>query len=203
MSYTVFSKEVTKWLKDNDLPWCGTAYDSAEVTQARLDAWKAGSEHMLAQWIAEERYKELISCAHSGWYKDSEFFEPLAEHFASNKLFEHLYFLCERGIRFETEDMLSLIKSAQEETKDIDFLRIIEFDLESYASSKEYDCLGEIAKYRKRALDKITRYLSYLSRADAPKEYISNVQNLRDSIISLTVKKADLKAFKHKLSEEK
>ena len=41
MSYTKFSKEVTKWLKDNDLPCYGTAYDSPEVTKGsvgRMDA---------------------------------------------------------------------------------------------------------------------------------------------------------------------
>ena len=39
MSYTKFSKAVTKWLKANDLPCYGTAYDSPEETKARLDAW--------------------------------------------------------------------------------------------------------------------------------------------------------------------
>ena len=43
LSYTKFSKEVTKWLKDNDLPCYGTVYDSPEVTKARLDAWMRGS----------------------------------------------------------------------------------------------------------------------------------------------------------------
>ena len=53
MSYTKFSKEVTKWLKANDLPCYGTAYDSPEETKARLDAWMVGLKHMLQQWIAE------------------------------------------------------------------------------------------------------------------------------------------------------
>ena len=68
MSYTKFSKEVTKWLKDHDLPCYGTAYDSAEVTKARLDAWMRGSKEMLRIWIFEKCYRELISCAHGGWY---------------------------------------------------------------------------------------------------------------------------------------
>ena len=41
MSYTKFSKAVTKWLKANGLPCYGTAYDSPEETKARLDAWDA------------------------------------------------------------------------------------------------------------------------------------------------------------------
>ena len=99
MSYTKFSKEVTKWLKDNGLPCYGTANDSPEETKARLDAWMHGSKEILRQWITEKRYRELISCAHGGWYQDDVIFEPLAEHFVANHLFDELRFLCERGIR--------------------------------------------------------------------------------------------------------
>ena len=53
MSYTKFSKEVTKWLKDNDLPCYGPTYDSPEVTKARLDARMRGSKEMLREWISE------------------------------------------------------------------------------------------------------------------------------------------------------
>lgn len=78
MSYTKFSKEVTKWLKDNGLPCYGTANDSPEETKARLDAWMRGIKEILRQWITEKRYRELISCAHGGWYQDDVIFEPLA-----------------------------------------------------------------------------------------------------------------------------
>ena len=64
MNYTKFSKEVTKWLKANGLPCYGTAYDSPEVTQTRLDAWMQGSKMIAQKWISEKRYQELISCAH-------------------------------------------------------------------------------------------------------------------------------------------
>ena len=199
MSYTLFSKEVTRWLKDNGLPWRGTAYDSDEVTQARLDAWQIGTKQIFEQWIIEKHYKELISCAHSGWYKDSVFFEPLAEHFVDNNLFEQLRFLCERGIRFEVENMLSVMRFEQEEQHYIDILRIKAFDLESYASSRGYDPLGEIDKYRRRALDKIIRYMTYLEGVNAPSEYNKLVQELQESIIDLNVKKSNLKKFKYKL----
>lgn len=69
MSYTKFSKAVTKWLKANGLPCYGTAYDSPEETKARLDAWMRGSKEILRQWITDKRYCELISCAHGGWYQ--------------------------------------------------------------------------------------------------------------------------------------
>lgn len=92
MSYTKFSKAVTKWLKANGLPCYGTAYDSPEETKARLDAWMRGSKEVLCQWIADKRYRELISCAHGGWYQDDVIFEPLAEHFVANRLFYELRF---------------------------------------------------------------------------------------------------------------
>lgn len=69
LSYTKFSKEVTKWLKSNELPCYGTAYDSPEVTQTRLYAWMQGSKMMAQKWILEKRYQELISCAHGDWYQ--------------------------------------------------------------------------------------------------------------------------------------
>ena len=59
MSYTKFSKEVTKWLKANRLPCYRTAYDSSEVTQTRLDAWMQGSKMMAQKWSSEKRYQEL------------------------------------------------------------------------------------------------------------------------------------------------
>ena len=59
LSYTKFSKAVTKWLKDNGLPCYGTANDSPEETKARLDAWMRGSKQVLRQWIAEKRYREV------------------------------------------------------------------------------------------------------------------------------------------------
>ena len=100
MSYTKFSKAVTKWLKANGLPCYGTANDSPEETKVRLDAWMRGSKEVLRQWITEKRYRELISCAHGGWYQDDVIFKPLAEHFVANHLFDELRFLSERGIRF-------------------------------------------------------------------------------------------------------
>ncbi len=57
MSYTKFSKAVTKWLKANGLPCYGTAYDSPEETKARLDAWMRGSKEILRQWIADKLAK--------------------------------------------------------------------------------------------------------------------------------------------------
>ena len=199
MSYTKFSKEVTKWLKDNDLPCYGTVYDSPEVTKARLDAWMRGSKEMLRKWISEKRYRELISCAHGGWYQDNVIFEPLAEHFAKNGLFDELRFLCERGIRFSVEDMLSTIKSEKEEHGTLDIETIRSINVPSYVSGRSYSHLGEIAKYRKRALDQIIRYAGYLEQIHAPAEYLEQVNVLQESVSDLTIKTKDLKPFRFRL----
>lgn len=202
MSYTKFSKEVTKWLKANGLPCYGTAYDSPEATKARMDAWMCGSKEMLRQWIAEKRYRELISCAHGGWYPDDVFFEPLAEHFVGNRLFDELRFLCERGIRFSAEDMLSTIKSEKEEHGALDIEAIRHIDVASYMAGCSYSRLGEIAKYRKRTLDQIIRYIGYLEQIHAPAEYLEPVKGLKTSVAALTTKAKDLKQFRFRLPAE-
>ena len=199
MSYTKFSKEVTKWLKANSLPCYGTANDSPEETKARLDAWMRGSKEVLHQWITEKRYRELISCAHGGWYQDDVIFEPLAEHFVAHHLFDELRFLCERGIRFSAEDMLSTIKSEKEEHGALDIETIRSIDVPSYVSGRSYSHLGEIAKYRKRALDQIIRYAGYLEQIHAPAEYLEQVKVLQKSVSDLTVKTKDLKPFRFRL----
>lgn len=199
MSYTKFSQEVTKWLKANGLLCYGTAYDSPEITKARLEAWIRGSKEILQQWMTKKRYRELISCAHGGWYQDDVIFEPLAEHFVDNRLFDELRFLCERGIRFSVEDMLFIIKSEKEEQSVFDIETIRSIDVPSYVSGHSYSHLGEIAKYRKRALDQIIRYSGYLEQIHAPVEYWEQVKALQSSVTNLTVKKKDLKQFRFRL----
>ena len=199
MSYTKFSRAVTKWLKANGLPCYGRAYDSPEETKARLDAWMRGSKEILRQWIADKRYRELISCAHGGWYQDDVIFEPLAEHFVANRLFYELRFLCERGIRFSAEDMQTTIKSEIVEHGALDIETIRAVDVPSYVSGPSYSHLGEIAKYRKRTLDQIIRYSGYLEQILAPAEYWEQVKALQKSVSELTIKTTDLKLFRFRL----
>lgn len=150
---------------------------------------------MLGQWISEKRYKELISCAHGGWYQDGVIFEPLAEHFVENKLFDELRFLCERGIRFSVEDMLSIIRTEKKEGVGLDIQAVQKIDVEKYIAGRNYSQQGEIAKYRKRALEQIARYIGYLERIYAPTDYLGLVQKLQKSVADLTVKAKDLKQF--------
>lgn len=202
MSYTKFSKEVTKWLKANGLPCYGTAYDSPEVTQTRLDAWMQGSKMIAQKWISEKRYQELISCAHGGWYQDDVFFEPLAIHFVKNHLFDELRFLCEYDIRHSVKNLLSTIKSEKEEHKTLDITAVQCINVEVYMAGRGYSQLGEIAKYRKKSLDQIIRYIGYLEQIQAPVEYFEMVRDLQKKVVDLSVKPKDLKQICFRLSTE-
>ena len=107
--------------------------------------------------------------------------------------------LCERGIRFSAEDMLATIKSEKEEHGTLDIETIRSIDVPSYVSGRSYSHLGEIAKYRKRALDQIIRYAGYLEQIHAPAEYLEQVNVLQESVSDLTIKTKDLKPFRFRL----
>ena len=107
--------------------------------------------------------------------------------------------LCERGIRFSVEDMLSTIKSEKEEHGVLDIEIIRSIDVPSYVSGRSYSHLGEIAKYRKRALDQIIRYIGYLEQIHAPAEYLEQVKFLQKIVADLTIKAKDLKPFRFRL----
>lgn len=49
MSYTKFSKAVTKWLKANDLPCYGTAYDMWQA--AVIPIWGKSQNTGNGRWI--------------------------------------------------------------------------------------------------------------------------------------------------------
>ena len=107
--------------------------------------------------------------------------------------------LCERGIRFSAEDMLATIKSEKEEHGALDIETIRSIDVPSYVSGRSYSHLGEIAKYRKRALDQIIRYAGYLEQIHAPAEYLEQVNVLQESVSDLTIKTKDLRPFRFRL----
>lgn len=79
------------------------------------------------------------------------------------------------------------------------FSPIRSIDVPSYVSGRSYSHLGEIAKYRKRALDQIIRYAGYLEQIHAPAEYLEQVNVLQESVSDLTIKTKDLKPFRFRL----
>ncbi|MDR0400137.1 MAG: hypothetical protein LBH51_04265, partial [Treponema sp.] len=50
------------------------------------------------KWLNEQKYKELISVAHQGWFNEDDFLLPLAEYFIKEKELNWLKFLCEKTI---------------------------------------------------------------------------------------------------------
>ena len=158
---------------------------------------------MMAQkWISEKRYQELISCAHGDWYQDDVLFEPLAIHFVKNHLFDELRFLCEHDIRHSVKNLLSTIKSEKEEHKTLNIATVQRINVEVYMAGRGYSQLGEIAKYRKKSLDQIIRYIRYLEQIQATVEYFEMVRDLQKKVIDLSVKPKDLKQFCFQLSTE-
>lgn len=141
----------------------------------------------------------MISCAHGGWYTDDVIFEPLAEYFVENHLFDQLKFLCERGIRFSIEDMLSCIKTEKEDHGTVDVKTVQKIDVNNYMAGRSYWQLGKIEKCRKRALNQLDRFLNYLVRIQAPTEYQNIILEIQKSVFNLTIKARDFKQIKFKL----
>ena len=77
----------------------------------------------------------------------------------------------------------------------LDIQAVQEIDVEKYIAGRNYSQQGEIAKYRKRALEQIARYIGYLEKIHAPMDYLGLVQKLQKSVADLTVKAKDLKQF--------
>ena len=193
MSYTKFSKELTKWLEGKGLPSSGIHYeDTEDVKQAKRSAWELGREYVFKQWLEDKRYKELISCAHGGWYSEDKFFEPLAIFFVEEQELLCLQFLCERSIRFVIEDLLFMIKQAKEMGDEISISAISDGNLQSYNASK-------IAELRKKALDKLNRYIAYLEGIKNAFDYLETVNTIKEKVVDLSIRKSDLKSIKSKL----
>ncbi len=200
LSYTKFCSEVEKWLDANNLPTSGTAYDSEEVTKARLDAWEFGSENIFKEWVSDERYKELISCVHSG-YSD-EFLNPLGKHFQNTNQFENMKYLYERELKHKIRMMLASMKDAKEYDGKIDVEFILNIDTDAYETAiysnykKNRSYSGSIAVWRKKALDIINTLLKYFPTMDAPAEYVALMEDLQNKVYDISIKPKDLKSIK-------
>ena len=95
--------------------------------------------------------------------------------------------------------MLATIKPEKEKHGALDIEAIQAIDVPSYVSGSTYSHLGEIAKYRKRALDQIIRYTGHLEQIHAPAGYLEQVKVLQESVSDLTIKTKDLKPFRFRL----
>jgi hypothetical protein len=207
-------KEIEKYLKAGGLPVSGKSADSKEETERRVAAWNQGRDFILRKWIAEERYAETVSVVHQGWVAHAgDFGNLLAEHFVGRGLLGWLRFFCERDIRLLIRDLLWVMKNAEGEITSWDEVFIIDvarravddstvtFDMNPAPSSHS---VREAAKYRYLALRRLDRYIGYLERMniDEAAAVCGDVQNLREKVESLTVRKKDLAVINFRLRKE-
>ena len=109
---------------------------------------------------------------------------PLLE-FVQNFGFAHLLF-----IRIKTE---------KEEHSALNVKTVQKINVNDYMAGQDFWQLGEIAKYRTRALSQLDRYLKYLTRIQASQEYINTISEIEKRVFDLTIKAKDLKQIKFKL----
>ncbi|MCC9044133.1 hypothetical protein LNQ81_15790 [Myroides sp. M-43] len=199
MSYTKLTKEIEKYYKLHGMQYYHNALETSAEEQAKsLIKHDEIRDIIIAQWKEDKRYKELISCAHGGWYNYDVFNEPLALYFVAQREILALQVLCERGIRFKIEDTLSTLDRAVQEFPNITKEEMVKFNLDLYLQSESYHPVGEVVKYRGKALTLINHLIRYIESTDEV-EYLAQLQVLFDKVYQLEVKKSDFKYFKHKL----
>jgi len=198
MSYSKLNLEIERYLKQNDLPFIGKSTDSKEETEKRLEAYKKGRDVIFKKWIEEKRFKELISCAHGRWFPYDEFTKPLADYFITKNNLLELKVLCEKEIRFKIEDTLKCLKNVKESFPKATIDEMISYDLEEYLNTKSYHPIGELSKWRAKALLLLERYIELLKQTK-DNDYLKTIEELYEKSQKLIIKKSDLKCIKHKL----
>lgn len=207
MSYTKMNIEIVKYLKQNNLPVTGKSTDTKEETEYRLRSYYKGRDFVFARWIEEEKYHELVSCAHGGWFKAEEFLIPLARHFADEENLVYLKVLCERGIRLNIENLLQSIKQAREELTAGQGIADLAADVLSYPlppKSSGNGCyrvsVDSIVKWRGKALRKLDCYIGFLEQMESG-DYLDMIKTIRDKTACLQIRRCDLKVIKYKIQQ--
>lgn len=200
MSYTKLDKEIERYYKANNMSFTYNALTTTKEEQTEgLSEYKKVRDIIVQKWIAEKKYKELISCAHGRWFPYNEFTKPLAEYFIKENLISHLKFLCEREIRFKIEDLLRVIKTAYEHSPTLNLTEVLSFDLKSYANKgSNYNPIGEIMRWRGNLLKLLDNYIELL-KTTIETEYLTMIENIREKVNVLTITKSELKNIKNKI----
>ncbi|MDR1284811.1 MAG: hypothetical protein LBJ88_01260 [Campylobacteraceae bacterium] len=202
MSYTKMSKEIEKYLKENNLPWRGKESDTKEETARRMNAYYKGRDFIFNKWLNEKKYKELISVAHQGWFGEDDFFVPLAKYFVKENELDWLKFLCERKVRFNIEDTLNCLKNVMEKYQNKRIIEILSevilLDLEKYKKGESYNCIGELKSHYVKTLNKFDQYIGFLEQMDCH-EYLKQIKEMQNKTGNFTIKLNDLKNIKIKL----
>ncbi|WP_336953100.1 hypothetical protein [Acinetobacter sp. AS167] len=197
MSYTKLNAEISKYLKNNQMIYVGTADESEQQTELRLRHYDQAKAAVFNLWIEQKKYKELISCAHGRWYPYEDFTLPLAQYFAAQQDLPHLKFLCEHEIRFRLEDTLKCLKRVKEYDVTLSNIKILEYQLHDF-DPQIYHPIAELLKWRNQSLLRIDAYIKLL-KDQSDIDYINIIQQLREKLMNLTFKLADLKQIKFKI----
>jgi hypothetical protein len=207
MSYSKMNVEIEKYLKANNLPIIGKSTDTKEQTEYRLRSYDEGRCFVFEKWIKEKKYRELISCAHGGWFNAEIFLVPLAQNFVGEKDLHHLRLLCERGIRFNLEDIIKLVKYAKGDIPNGYQTEDLFVDIELFVTGKkQFDDfengtyathVKSIADWKSKALRKLDRYIGFLKQFESS-EYLQAIELLREKTERLQIRKADLDVVKFK-----
>jgi hypothetical protein len=199
MSYTKLDKEIERYYKQNNMPFRYNALTATEQGKTeRLKEYNRVRDITVKKWIDEKRYKELISCAHGRWFPYDEFTKPLAEYFIKENLIAHLKFLCEQEIRHKIEGLISTLETAYEDFPNLTVDEILAFDLVDYNSrGRNYSPVREVMRWRANSLKLLDRYIELL-KMTREIEYLKMIEDMREKVNVLTIKKSDLKNIKHK-----
>jgi hypothetical protein len=201
MSYTKMNKEIEKYLKENNLPCRGKSSDTKEEKTRRINAYYKGRDFIFDKWLKEQKYKELISVAHQGWFNEDDFLLPLAKYFIKEKELHWLKFLYEKIIRFNIEDTLNCLRFAQENFPNKNTFEISSevnlFDFEKYKKEKLFNHIGELKRHYIKALNKLDQYISFLEQMDCG-EYLEQIKGLKNKTENFTIKLNNLDIIKQK-----
>jgi len=199
MSYTKLKKEIEKYYKQNGMSFYYNALTTTkEEQESHLKRYDEIRDIVVKKWIEEKRYKELISCAHGGWFTYEEFTKPLEEYFVKENLVSYLKFLCEREIRFKIENTITCLKELEEDDPKITNDIIIKYDKDLYCDVSRFYSFESTVKYRRKTLDLLDKYILILMKTKE-KDYLKIIENIREKVYNLSIKKADLKYIKHKI----
>ena len=109
----------------------------------------------------------------------------------------HLKFLCEHEIRFRLEDTLKCLKRVKEYDVRLTNIQISEYQLHDFDPQKHHP-IAELLKWRNQALLRIDAYIELL-KDQSDIDYLNMIQQLREKLMNLTLKLADLKQIKFKI----
>ncbi|WP_282149256.1 hypothetical protein [Algibacter lectus] len=199
MSYTKLNKEIEKYYKSNNKSFGYNALKTNKDEQKKiLNEYNRVRDIIVEKWKKEKRIKELISCAQGGWFPYVEFTKPLEEYFIEQNDLLSLKVLCEKEIRFKIEDTLKCVKNVKENFPKVTIDEILSYNLEEYLKTKSYHPIGELSRWRNKALLLLNRYIELLKQTNEI-EYLKMIEDLKEKTEKLTIKKSELKHIKHKL----